>query len=832
MKKIIIILFALFLSCETLFAQIRDTTFPIIAFFDGYVSYKIPPFNWGKEFNAEGLKRSAETISEYFDSLGVTHSVSWADEVSTTPSPLNRKRKILNMHLEWSKDYPHLLGKETGTYIKAQGQDREAYPFQIGGSSIFNISPDYNFGFGTKTSSSVWFNSTNPDLIPKWITPEIAGSDTTVYDNGEWVTVRFALPSGEIGEQTTPNRNQVYNQNQDQGYDPNQNQKQDRGYDPNQKQNQDLNQSPDRELKKQIKNDENGERVLTINSGFQGKKHIVYGKIFRMMFTNGNLQHYFAVKAKIDKRNYPDDTEVFRVQIRVLPASNNGSLAELPFDPETHRGALSPKSNFLPGEDGDKNSKVADEKNQQHTEETSSPLLKDFEFIVRKRDFTSDGFQWITLTDPNLNFKEFGAVTVDKNIEIGILYSNLIPVQIDAISVHDELYQSFFYEKGAKETVRSQLKSFIDSLGSTELFGSFYDDEPFLLTANVRKEYTKMVRELAPGNKSFDIAGASGVYWRWHFGFDRTYAALPAGFYKNYFIFDNYPFQAGHPRGFQDQTAVQKAIENFIEYKNERVLPRDETGREDPWQFMGLLTAIEAAKNFTPDLSDDIPLTSTIQVSGSRGFNPEKGEYVRGALDLRFPSKQEIALQGNLALSFGAKGFMFYMGTTRVDYGMITFGLFDDATNPYNENSASLNKQRADNPQIPNERYWALKEFLESVKPIEKFILRTSWAGTFSGNTQTYRRSAGADWIARVNGKRANPQNGTGNYGNGAANPNGGEDFSVNNSNYDPAVNFGNDTPFEKFSDTETGLLQLTRWNNFYQIEPDTIFLYITNKIV
>jgi hypothetical protein len=137
------------------------------------------------------------------------------------------------------------------------------------------------------------------------------------------------------------------------------------------------------------------------------------------------------------------------------------------------------------------------------------------------------------------------------------------------------------------------------------------------------------------------------------------------------------------------------------------------------------------------------------------------------------------------------------MVPSRIDYGMATYGVFDDQNNPYDETLQNVAKSRADNPQVPNPRYWALKDYIKSLKPIENWILRSTWVGTYSGNTQTCRRNARKNWIDGVYTKVD----------------------SI-------GENFGN------YSDTETGMLNLTKFNNPNALEPDTLFLYITNKIV
>ncbi|GAB1442733.1 hypothetical protein MASR2M39_15690 [Ignavibacteriales bacterium] len=173
------------------------TNFPLISFFDGYVNYRIQPFNWGIPFNTTNLSLRAKELSTMMDTLGITHSVSWADQTSTNPSDYNNKRKILDMHLGWSKDTPEILGVETGTYLNAQGQDKNSYPFQVGKSSSFSLAEGSNFGFGENNQSSVWFMNTHTDLVPSWVVNKITGIDTTIEVSSGTYDVRKAVPSSK-----------------------------------------------------------------------------------------------------------------------------------------------------------------------------------------------------------------------------------------------------------------------------------------------------------------------------------------------------------------------------------------------------------------------------------------------------------------------------------------------------------------------------------------------------------------------------------------------------------------------------------------------------------
>ncbi|MBK7867150.1 MAG: hypothetical protein IPJ75_09240 [Ignavibacteriales bacterium] len=706
MNKLALFLFLIITATFNIYGQMGKTLFPYISFFDGYVNYKIPPHNWGTPFNSDSLALRAKELSVLMDSLGITHSVSWADSISTIPSDFNRQRKILDMHLEWCKDMPEILGVETGKYLKAQGQDKNRYPFQIGGNSAFSLSPINNFGFGNESSSSVWFMNLHPDLIPAWVGTNVTGRDTILLLYSGELNVRKAVPS----------------------------------------------------LKEE-----------------DVKSYVVYGKVNRIHFTNTGEQHYISIRTMTEPSTLHDSTEVFRVRLKIVPTSGYTASKDFYDTQQTDTFTVN------------NNGKI------------KNPLVKTIEMIVRKGDLSSTNMEWITLTDPTFHFREYGAVSVDKIIEVGILYGNKVTTYIDAITFHDSLYEAFFNDPELRSNIKSQLNAKKAAVGGNPLFESFYFDEPYTLTANVRKSYTKFIREKMPSGKSFDLSGASGNYWRWHFRFDRFHAKNDVtNFYKNTLIFNHYPFSIKLKRGYEPggQAEIQAALNNLIEYKGEKVLPF--TGNEDPDQFMGLVTAIDAAQNFGPELEEDIPLIQTVQVSGIRGFNPATPTYVTSPFGSRVPSPQEIVVQANLGISFGAKGFMFYMIPTRIDqWGMATYGVFDDKYNPYNESSSAVAKSRADNPQVPNPRYWALKDYIKSLKPIENWILRSTWVGAYSGDTQTYRRNAREDWIDAV--------------------------YTRIDST---------DESFENISYTETGMFHLTKFDNPNSIEPDTLFLYITNKLV
>ena len=95
----------------------------------------------------------------------------------------------------------------------------------------------------------------------------------------------------------------------------------------------------------------------------------------------------------------------------------------------------------------------------------------------------------------------------------------------------------------------------------------------------------------------------------------------------------------------------------------------------------------------------------------------------------RAPTRDEIFVQGNMALAYGAKGFMFYMVPTwnsepepnKTVWN--TFGIFDEFQNPYQGVDGPGLVQNPCNAQVPNYRYHATKALIENTRKIENIIL-------------------------------------------------------------------------------------------------------------
>jgi hypothetical protein len=458
------------------------------------------------------------------------------------------------------------------------------------------------------------------------------------------------------------------------------------------------------------------------------------------MFTR-DRQHYMKIKAKLDTGSVSPSTPVFTVRVKI---KSFNTFADKP----------------------------GGKQNENPLDTLSTPMFSppsvDFDMPVLKSDFVSPGYyEWIELTHPlfrrDSKFNEVG-----KEIEIGIFFENKIAVNIDKLVIQDEDYRDYVSNSVLRNDIATAINNKISSYATNPLFESNYYDEPYMLTAKVRRDYQNILRT-GPGGTRMDLNGATGGYWKWHLEFDNRKVSENS-FYRHSLLYDWYPLQRNTPHGYgtpAGQVELQKAFDRMIVYKNEPVLKGSDTFL-DPMQHMGYIPALDASQNFTADdLSDDIPLFHTIQVSASRIIQRVglTYNYVARDSELRAPTREEIHTMGNLAIAYGAKGLMFYMVPTRIppipapDSSKVsaTYGLFDDSGNPYkDDDSLVVCKSSGDQQQIGNNRYFAVKEFTEKIKGIEKFILRTHWVNGFNGETNTYRiPGSGVEWIHSIKSKNS-----------------------------------------------------------------------------
>lgn len=389
--------------------------------------------------------------------------------------------------------------------------------------------------------------------------------------------------------------------------------------------------------------------------------------------------------------------------------------------------------------------------------------ITDVSFTVRAGDIKGTGFKNLKFEDIALDFSR--ARIQENQIEVGIYYHGKAPVAIRSFYFAGKNWLELTGNKATQIELIRTITAKLEKYKDHPLFEAFYCDEPYLLSAATRKLYTEIIRSIKPKapNRSPELSAVTGGFWLWHLMFDRKYSSVKENskeFYRNFLLFDYYPLKWTVKRGWQDQSDLQRALNNMIEFKGERLLPFD--GKEDQYQFIGYLQTIMAAQNMTPaDITDDIPLFQTIQVSGARQIKRTGNTYTynENPMNFRVPTRHEIFAMCNLALAYGAKGLMYYMVPTRIDpiptagetgYNFATYGIFDDASNIYDENDPKVSRQRAGAPQVPNRRYYAIQEYIHDLEKFDKKILKLHWVNAYSADRASHRVSDRDLWIRSV----------------------------------------------------------------------------------
>lgn len=351
----------------------------------------------------------------------------------------------------------------------------------------------------------------------------------------------------------------------------------------------------------------------------------------------------------------------------------------------------------------------------------------------------------------SLNF-ESNLISIGQgsNFEFNIVWSGNADLFIDKIMVYNTTYEVLYADQTIsiseiKDTLKGRYPQAMDTL-----LQSLYFDEPFQLSAQFRGEIQKEIRDNYSGNQNFEINSAVGGIPKHFLDFDKKYANYEEqqGTYKKYLVYNMYPIDKNT---IASTTSVQKMLDLFCNYNNVDDTPGSPYD-PDRYKYVGLLNAQLAAQEA------EIPFIMTLGVHSEQyllntgnGVSIIDGDHTR-----RPPTKDEIFAMGNLSLAYGAKGFMYYMIPTRAgtpvnedDVVWNTYGLFDEEGNPFDlENSSGL-IQDPSAKQIPNGRFYAVKEFIQSTKLIEKTLLGLDWLST--RNWATYPSSN--EWINNISSR-------------------------------------------------------------------------------
>jgi hypothetical protein len=338
----------------------------------------------------------------------------------------------------------------------------------------------------------------------------------------------------------------------------------------------------------------------------------------------------------------------------------------------------------------------------------------------------------------------------DKNFEFNIIWSGNADLFIDKIMVYNTAYDVLYVDKTiTMDDINDDLKNryLVGSIVTDPYFQSFYFDEPFQLSAHFRGKLQDTISTIYSGSRNFELNSAVGGAPKHLLDFDNKYARPEENspIFKNYLLYNMYPIDKNTTT---TTSSIQHRFDVFCNYNN----VGDSLG--DPYElqrykYVGLLNAQLAAKEA------GIPFVMTLGVHSEQYILNTNGKLsiVDGDHKRRPPTKDEIFAMGNLALAYGAKGFMYYMIPTRAHTPVAadetvwnTYGLFDEIDKAFSLNNPSSWCQNPANPQVPNNRFYAVKEFIQSTKLIENTLLGLDWQSAHNWS----RYPLESDWISDV----------------------------------------------------------------------------------
>ena len=332
------------------------------------------------------------------------------------------------------------------------------------------------------------------------------------------------------------------------------------------------------------------------------------------------------------------------------------------------------------------------------------------------------------------------------NLEFHMIWHGNVDIFIDKIIIFEQNFADLYVHP---TLTMPQIRAELDSAYNTSDFAkiqNFYFDEPFQLTAKARGAIQSEVRSLFGGqNSRVEINGATGGYPKYYHDFDSAYSRTTSNEFRQYILYNEYPIDKNT---LTTTTSLQARFDLFCDYKH-----FEDDGNDELYEHSGLKSASVAARN------NQIPLIMTLGVHSEQYIQGEIGSLsiVQGDHTRRAPTRDEILAMGNMALAYGAKGFMYYMIPTRAatpdslrPVRWNTYGLFDDSLSVFNLDQQTGLIQNPANDQIPNDRYFAVQEFINSTNIIDSTLLGLNWLETKSWNKTA---STTVNWITNLSTK-------------------------------------------------------------------------------
>jgi hypothetical protein len=371
---------------------------------------------------------------------------------------------------------------------------------------------------------------------------------------------------------------------------------------------------------------------------------------------------------------------------------------------------------------------------------------------LKVRDFNQNGLY----SDVVLNSYFYKREAYNYEMYFAVYWAGSVDLYIDKVMIINQMFDDVFITQdldvinGISQAVSSEYSVYNNSSGKIE---AEYIDEPLFLRAYAFNHLNKLALS-HDVDGSFHYNGALGAGAGYHTDYMQEFKTKD---YENesefnpYMIFDMYPFHypgsSDYQNDFKNQE-VQERLDYLVD--KPQIIVSSESGL---YLDAGLLPAIYSAQMRKDDPTNanrenDRALFHTMQVHAEHRTD-EDGNLLDEILSgKRAPTRDEIFVQGWLALNYGVKGLMFYIiptntwnnGSSNWNY----YGLLDQYGNGYTI-SRDMNKisglvQNPLVPMVPNSRYYAVQAFIDSLEKIENTLLNLSWidGGSYHRNGENF----------------------------------------------------------------------------------------------
>ncbi|GMU89850.1 MAG: hypothetical protein AMXMBFR49_20570 [Chlorobiota bacterium] len=371
---------------------------------------------------------------------------------------------------------------------------------------------------------------------------------------------------------------------------------------------------------------------------------------------------------------------------------------------------------------------------------------------LKVKDFNQNG----AYTDVQLDSYFYKTEPYNYEMYFAVYWAGSVDLSIDRVMINNQMFDDVFITQdndilqGISEAVANEY--LVYSTCPDKIEAEYIDEPPFLRA--LAFNHLNKLAFLHDGDGSFHYNGATGAWAGYYTDYLQEFKTID---YENessfnpYMIYDFYPFSwpgnSNYQSSFKNEN-VQKNLDTLV--NKPQIIVGGESGL---YLEAGLLPAIYSAQMRKNDPTNsnrdnDRALFHTMQVQAEHKTNL-LGELIDApGSGKRAPTRDEIFAQGWLALNYGAKGLMFYIiptntweaGTDQWNY----YGLLDQQSNEYTI-SRDLSKisglvQDPVQQMVPNSRYYAVQEFIDSLEKIENTLLNLSWVdgGSYHRNGESF----------------------------------------------------------------------------------------------